>query len=281
MFGRAFLEFPMKSVTVLALLVSVPAGAASLDGTHVHGLAWDPMDPDRLLIATHHGLTAFEDGELVAVSERRDDFMGFSVHPGGNGVYLASGHPSGGGNLGVIVSRDGGRTWEDLSPGADGPVDFHQMDVSKADPEIMIGVHGSIQASRDGGRTWTVTGRPPAPMIGIALSAVEPETVYGATQAGLFESPDLGATWSRVPTTEAPATTVATLADGTVWAYDVENGLTRKVAGSKTFEPVGPTLGDDAILHLAVKDGEMAAATYKGALIRSVDAGRTWAPLLP
>jgi photosystem II stability/assembly factor-like uncharacterized protein len=270
----------MKFAAILALLVSVPAGAATLDGTHVHGLAWDPADPSRLLIATHHGLLALEDGKLEAVSERRDDFMGFSAHPGGNGVFLASGHPAGGGNLGVIVSRDGGRTWQALSPGAGGPVDFHQMDVSKADPEIMVGVYGSIQASRDGGRTWTVTGRPPAPMIGLTLSGDAPETVYAATQSGLFVSPDLGATWAKAGRTEAPATMVTTMADGTVWAYDVESGLTRKAAGMDSFEAVGPVLGDDAILHLAVREGEMAAATYKGALVRSVDGGRTWAPLL-
>jgi photosystem II stability/assembly factor-like uncharacterized protein len=270
----------MKFAAILALLVSVPAGAATLDGTHVHGLAWDPADPSRLLIATHHGLLALEDGKLEAVSERRDDFMGFSAHPGGNGVFLASGHPAGGGNLGVIVSRDGGRTWQALSPGAGGPVDFHQMDVSKANPEIMVGVYGSIQASRDGGRTWTVTGRPPAPMIGLALSGDAPETIYAATQGGLFESPDFGVTWAKAGRTEAPATMVTTMADGTVWAYDVESGLTRKAAGTDTFEAVGPALGDDAILHLAVRDGQMAAATYKGVLVLSADGGRTWAPLL-
>ncbi|HUG62215.1 MAG TPA: exo-alpha-sialidase [Methylomirabilota bacterium] len=268
------------AAAALAFLVAVPAHAASLDGTHVHGLAWDPSDPGRLLIATHHGLMAFEEGKIEAVSERRDDFMGFSPHPGGNGVYLASGHPAGGGNLGVIVSRDGGRTWEALSPGADGPVDFHQMDVSKANPNVMVGVYGNVQASRDGGATWTVTGRPPAPMIGVALSAVDPEKVYAATEAGLFESPDLGATWTRAATTEAAATMVATLADGTVYAYDVENGLTRKAAGSNAFEGAGPALDDDAILHLAAKDGEMAAVTYKGAMLRSTDGGRTWEPLL-
>lgn len=272
----------MKFAAVLAfaLFVAFPAGAASLDGTHVHGLAWDPSDPDRLLVATHHGLMALADGRLDTVSERRDDFMGFSVHPGAGGVYLASGHPEGGGNLGVIVSRDGGRTWERLSPGAGGPVDFHQMDISKADPAIMVGVFGAIQASRDGGRTWAVTGRPPAPIIGLALSAAEPEQVYAATQAGLFESPDLGASWSRADDTTAPTTMVTTSADGAVWAYDVQNGLIRKAAGADAFETVGPTLPDDAILHLAVKEGEMAAATYKGAMIRSTDGGRTWAPLL-
>jgi photosystem II stability/assembly factor-like uncharacterized protein len=274
-------ELPMKFVfAVLAILATFPAGATSLDGTHVHGLAWDPANRARLLIATHHGLLSLQDGRLEAVSERRDDFMGFSVHPGERGVFVASGHPSSGGNLGVIVSHDGGRSWDVLSPGAGGPVDFHQMDVSQVDPAVMVGVYGDVQASRDGGRTWTVTGRPPAPMLGLALSPTALETVYAATQAGIFTSPDLGASWERATPSEAPATTVTATADGAVYAYDVENGLTRKSGGSNVFEPVGPTLDEDAILHLAVKDGEMAAATYKGALLRSADGGKTWEPLL-
>lgn len=280
MFGNVPTEFPMKLALVLAFIFAVPASATSLDGTHVHGLAWDSADSDRLLIATHHGLMALKDGELQVVSERRDDFMGFSVYPGEKGVYLASGHPASGGNLGIIISRDGGRTWKQLSPGANGPVDFHQMEVSKVDPDIMVGVFGAIQASRDGGRTWSVTGWPPAPIISLALSAAKPEKLYAATQAGLFESPDLGGSWSKAGETKAPATMVTTTADGTVWAYDVQNGLRRKAAGSDIFEPVGPTLADDAVLHLAVKDNAIAAATYKGAMIRSTDGGRTWMPLL-
>jgi photosystem II stability/assembly factor-like uncharacterized protein len=267
-------------VFTLALLVPAAANAASIDGTHVHGLAWDPADPDRLLIATHHGLMALDEGRLQAVSESRDDFMGFSAHPDGGGVFIASGHPAGGGNLGVIVSRDGGRSWDLLSSGVDGPVDFHQLDVSKVDPEVMIGVYGSVQASRDGGRTWTVTGHPPAAMIGLALSAAEQEKVYGATEAGLFESPDLGATWNKAEGAGAPVTMVATTADGTVWAYDVETGLRRKAPGADTFETAGPAFGNDAILHLAAKDGELAAATYRGALLRSTDGGQTWTPLI-
>ncbi len=79
--------------------------------------------------------------------------MGFTPHPADESVLYASGHPAGGGNLGFIVSRDGGRGWSSLSPGVGGPVDFHQMDVSKADPSVIYGAHGGLQASRDGGRT--------------------------------------------------------------------------------------------------------------------------------
>jgi hypothetical protein len=51
---------------VLALLASTaqaqgPESLAELtQGTHIYGLAFDPQDEDRLLLATHDGLYAFE-----------------------------------------------------------------------------------------------------------------------------------------------------------------------------------------------------------------------------
>ena len=77
------------------------------------------------------------------------------------GIYFASGHPADGGNLGVIRSSDGGAGWELLDPGVGGPVDFHQLDVSKSDPSVLYGVYGTLQVSRDGGETWLAVAEAP------------------------------------------------------------------------------------------------------------------------
>ena len=107
--------------------------------THIHGIAVDRADPAFLFIATHHGLyRAGPDGKAERVSIVQD-FMGFNAHPSEPGMLLASGHPAGGGNLGFIASTDGGKTWMEVSPGVDGPVDFHQMSVSPSDPETIYG----------------------------------------------------------------------------------------------------------------------------------------------
>jgi hypothetical protein len=149
------------SVRLLACMIVVSAGAVLmallpsplpaqseqplaelLGSTHIHALAIDRAEPNRLLIATHHGLHALDvdAGTTAPVSEARDDFMGFTAHSAEAGTLYASGHPAGGGNLGFIASEDGGKTWGRLSAGADGPVDFHQMDVSKADASVIYGV---------------------------------------------------------------------------------------------------------------------------------------------
>ncbi len=124
--------------------------------THIHGIGVDRGDPSRLYLATHHGLfVASPDGMATRVSEDQNDYMGFTPHPTDAGLLYASGHPESGGNLGVIISRDDGRNWEQLSKGRHGPVDFHTINVSPADPRVMYGLYGDIQVSRDGGRTCT------------------------------------------------------------------------------------------------------------------------------
>src|SRR3546814_14838972 len=72
-----------------------------------------------------------------------------------------------------IVSRDGGQSWAKLSDGAGGPVDFHQMDISKADPQVIYGVFGELQKSTDGGQSWSRVGPAPEGIIGLAASSID------------------------------------------------------------------------------------------------------------
>src|SRR3989338_507722 len=98
---------------------------------HGHGLAADVSDPNKLYIATHHGLFVLvNEKELYQIGKSQDDFMGFSVHPIQSNTVYTSGHPTTGGNLGFQKSEDGGFTWRKISDGFDGAVDFHAMSVS-------------------------------------------------------------------------------------------------------------------------------------------------------
>ncbi len=152
----------------LGAFLTLPAAARTgtdlstlLRETRVHGLAFDPGSPDRLLIATHHGLHALNRASLTTtpVGDSRNDFKGFTAHPAVPGPHYASGLPQSGGNMGVIMSKDGGQSWTALSDGMGGPVDFQVMEVSRANPDVLYGAHaGMLQTSRDAGRTWATVG---------------------------------------------------------------------------------------------------------------------------
>jgi hypothetical protein len=254
--------------------------------THVHGLAVDRQNPDRLLIATHHGLHALnlETGLTELVSDHRDDLMGFVPHPDQPGVFLASGHPARGGNLGVIVSSDGGRSWAQLSHGAGGPVDFHQMDISKADPAIVWGNHGGLQRSRDGGATWERVGAAPAGLIAIAASALSPERLYAATESGLWVSEADARDWQRAHPAQTPVSLVAVAADGHLHAFVLGEGLLRRAEDGEGWEHLHPGFQDRYLLYLAADPHapeRMFTATQHGEVLASDDGGRSWRLLGP
>ncbi|MCT7378513.1 WD40/YVTN/BNR-like repeat-containing protein [Chelativorans salis] len=288
---RIQLKSWIAGAAVASLLVAGVVGLGSQAGervqlsevSHIHGIAVDREDPSRLYLATHHGVwhTA-ADGTAERISDNRNDYMGFTPHPAEAGVFFGSGHPVDGGNMGVIVSRDGGHTWEMMASGANGPVDFHAMDISQADPNVMYGSYGSIQVSRDGGKTWEVAGAPPADVFAIAASAANPDIVYAATRNGLMISRDGGGTWEGAGFEGRPATMVKVGPDGSVYAFVLGTGLVTAPAAALAWQTVADDFGERVLLHLAVDPNEpqrLFAVTDESRILTSTDGGRSWEAL--
>lgn len=258
--------------------------------THFHGIAVDPGgDTSRLYLATHHGLYAVAPDGTAERFSPVQDLMGFTPHPSEPSTLYASGHPAGGGNLGFIVSEDAGRTWTQLSPGVGGPVDFHQMDVSPADPKTIYGAHGGgLQVSRDGGESWEVVGPAPQGLIDLAASSKDPGTLYAATQGGLLRSEDGGKTWQDAYWLRQPATMVHVTPGGAVYAFLAGTGLIRTTEPALSWQTVSQDgFGRAYPLHFAV-DPSSGSQLYAisldpeskaQAILSSEDGGATWAPL--
>lgn len=285
-----FASFTTLLFTAAVLLAITPLAAHAQTGipltqllrsTHIHGLAVDRADSGRLLIATHHGLHALrlDTATVEPVSERGDDFMGFTPHPIDATKLYGSGHPARGGNLGFVASMDGGRTWEMLSPGTGGPVDFHQMDVSKADPSVIYGVHGGIQVSRDGGRSWSLVGPAPQGLIDIAASSTDPERIYAATQEGLIVSEDGGRNWQQAHLLRRPVSMIEVAPDGSIYTFMLGSGLLRAQEPSLAWQALSNDFGDSYLLHFAADPANASrqfASTQNNELLTSDDGGRSW-----
>src|SRR3972149_10503452 len=131
------------AIAVLSVNLQDPVSSGysrTIDWRHIHGLGIDPADRTILYIATHGDFYQSHDGNLpFKVDIIRADYMAFNAPPITGIPLYASGHPSTGGNTGLIKSIDGGQSWESVSKVLEPPVDFHAMSVSKSDPNTIIG----------------------------------------------------------------------------------------------------------------------------------------------
>jgi photosystem II stability/assembly factor-like uncharacterized protein len=165
-----------------------------------------------------------------------------------------------------------------------GPVDFHQMDVSPADPQTIYGAYaGQLQVSRDGGQSWEVVGPAPEGLIDLAASSKDAAMLYATTESGLLKSEDGGRTWQDAYWLRQPATMVHVTPDGAVYAFVVGSGLIKAMEPKLSWQTISEDgFGGDYVLHLAVdptSHGKLYAISFDPqsrhqTVLASDDAGR-------
>ncbi|MGH9878120.1 MAG: F510_1955 family glycosylhydrolase [Nitrososphaerales archaeon] len=227
--------------------IATSMGASSSSRTvswiHVHGLGIDPSDNNILYIATHGDFYKSVNGGVpVKVDQQRADYMAFNA-PQTAGVPLyASGHPSSGGNTGLIKSTDGGQTWEVVATVLDPPVDFHSMALTKSDPNTIMGFDSGgrgLFKTADAGKTWQKLDYPGRYVAALAISPTDPKIVFAGTDAGLFESDNGGASWTQLNQYKGIAIMALTFdADGTFYASTEEFGLAKSSDLGKNWENI-------------------------------------------
>lgn len=251
--------------------------AASLEAidpgpVHVHGLGIDPSD-GALYIATHTGLYRTPAGETTAarVGERRQDTMGFAV--AGPGRLIGSGHPDARDDLppllGLIESRDAGRTWQSVS--LLGEADFHVLRTVGDRVYGFDSSSGRLYASVDGGSAWT-THAVPEPLHDLVVDPAEPTHLVAAAGV-LYRSKDAGATWAAIGGEPA------------YLGWPVQDALYRVTGsgevsvsedGGASWRPRGSVEGEPSAF-LAAGPEELYVALHDGTVLGSRDGGQTWA----
>jgi photosystem II stability/assembly factor-like uncharacterized protein len=252
--------------------------------THGHGLAIDRADANKVYIATHHGLLLLQnDKDLFQVGTATDDYMGFSAHPTDSNVFFSSGHPTKGGNIGFQKSEDGALSWKKVSDGVGGPVDFHAMTISPANPNLVYGYYqGAVQRSLDQGKTWE---KLPVDLgiINFAADYTDENIVYAATQQGLFVSKDKAQTWTSVLEATKSGVMTALSIDPqntkNLLAYSDKMGLIRSEAGSATWTQIKTDFAGEIPLYITLTKNAPNIGyllTEKNSIYKTTDNGTTW-----
>jgi BNR/Asp-box repeat len=243
---------------------------------HVHGLGVNP-DDGALFVATHTGLFRAAEGERTAtrVADRFQDTMGFTVV--GPDRFLGSGHPDGRENLppflGLIESRDAGRTWKPIS--LLGKRDFHVLEASGKRVYGFGSDFDTKQAgllvSDDGGRTWEER-TPPEALVSLAIDPQDPDRVVASGEQGLYLSSDAGRGWR--PLDGGPAL-LAWPAGGGLFAVAFDGSVARSGDAGRSWRRVGRIGGEPAAFEGA-DGGDLYAALHDGMIMRSADGGASW-----
>jgi hypothetical protein len=241
---------------------------------HVHGLGINPAD-ESLFIATHTGMFRVEEGETKAarVTRTYQDTMGFTIV--GPNRFLGSGHPDMNEArtkrlpplLGLIESRDAGRTWQPIS--LLGQADFHVLRSVGTRVYGYDATNQRLMLSRDAGRTWT-TRRPPAPLVDLAVGPGQPSHLVASSGNLIFESANEGRTWS---VSGDRAGLLAWPARGRLYLVDGRGRVFLSRDRGKSWERVGDIGGQPAAL---MADTQLYVALHDGTIKRSANGGRSW-----
>lgn len=172
------------------------------------------------------------------------------------------------GSQGLHHSADQGITWKNVGPKVSQLV-LNDIEVDPRDPRVLW-IAGSAQVSKkktqprvfrsaDGGLTWErrdtgvggVGGNSGKVVLGLALDPAAPNTLYAATDKGLYRSADAGKTWKLLPGTSGGVTQVLTTPTG-LYAFLSGIGLSRSINQGQTWTPARTGLGALPILDLVV-----------------------------
>ena len=240
---------------------------------HIHGLGVDPGS-GGLHVATHYGLfrATKDQAKLERMGESRQDIMGFSVV--GSRRFIGSGHPDPSenqpANLGLIESRDGGKSWKNIS--LLGEADFHVLRSTGSQVYGFNGATAKLMVSSDGGREWA-SRQPPASMFDLAIDPADSQRIVISTERGVFASSDAGKSWR--PLRDDAAGLLAWPTAKSLFLVDGQGQVSRSKDAGKTFTAVG-SIGAQPSAFVSHGD-ELYAALGNGNVVRSTDRGASWA----
>lgn len=200
------------------------------------------------------------------------------------------------GNMGLLRSEDGGRTWNDALQSLQltniPPVAAVALSPTfQSDSMVIAGTTGGVLRSIDKGQNWTFQplGSPP-PFVSTLMFSPDFERdgmlFAGTMEDGIFVSHDRGITWHAwnfglLDLNIFDLKAAPHFAQNETLFAAVESGIFRSTNHGLAWREVPFNLDDAPILSLAIspdfqQDGILLAGTETQGLFKSEDAGRTW-----
>ncbi len=255
----------------------------------IDNLHFDPLDPDTLYAAAWE--TKSSSGFFFVT---RDGGYSWSELPLGQyqssvrAVAIAPTDPQVialGISEGVILSEDGGRSWDRITRGYRS---LHNVESLVFDPTdsqtLYVGTWRRGWKTTNRGRKWVAIHQGMAfdsDMFSLLVSPDDVSTLYSSACTGIYKSQDGGLRWSRLTNGLPKGANRARMihldpADSRVLYAGTTVGLFRSRDSGASFSPL---VGDIVVNAIAVHPGDsriVLVGTDDAGILRSVDGGRSF-----
>ncbi len=201
--------------------------------------------------------------------------------------------------MGVFETKNGGESWIKKMEGMKEVLMVVTLGMDPTRPSFLYaGTSGGVYKSIDQAGHWEQVnkGLVPPDMVktsralnvsSVQVDPYEPDTVYGATLAGLYKSTDAGKSWKRIGESLADQMIVAMVLDrsrqGVVYIAG-RDGVHRSEDGGVSWKQINggfATTNIRTIAQSATDPKLFYAGTNGSGLYRSKDAGDSWEPMPP
>ena len=230
----------------------------ALDGTSVFDIEFAPAPDGAAYLGTQDSIRKSTDGGLSWVTLNlgigaNDQVFDVAIDPSDPSVLWAGiADAAGSQPINVMRSTDGGATWTNRTP-PHAPMSGRAIAVDPNDSNTVIAVFGGdfgggeVWVSTDGGDSWMdrSAGLPGNPLNAVVYDGtrllVGGGLLFGSQFVGLYESPDLGVTWTPLHDGTWPVLVVEDIAvdpndSARIFAAIDGGGVNRTTDGGVTWQ---------------------------------------------
>ena len=287
----------LKLLTML-MLASICAGAGTRpwavlgpDGGDVRSLAYDPHDPNRVLLGTSTGVIfVSEDGghnwsrfaKLGSGDDYVLDHIAFDPH-NSKTIFVSAWSVQDQSAGDIYCTHNGGKDWEAM-PAMHGK-SVRAMAVSTSDPKIIVaGALDGVYRSRDGGKDWEHISEAGIKNIeSIAVDPKDPNVIYAGTWHLAWKTSDGGGSWQHInkgmiDDSDVFSIIVSSANSSEVFASAC-SGIYKSTSAGDQFQKIQGIPFTARRTRVLKQDPSNPAVVYAGTtegLWKSVDEGKTW-----
>jgi photosystem II stability/assembly factor-like uncharacterized protein len=288
-----------KLLAVLTLACSCAAAGNSQwsvlgpDGGDVRSLAYDPQNPNRILLGTSAGVIFVSDDDghnwsRFAKLGAGDDYVldHIAFDPQRDKTIFVSAWSVQDQNAGDIFrTKNGGKDWEALPAMHNKSV--RAMAIAASDDKVIVaGALDGVYRSTDGGNNWqriSANDGVVKNVESLAIDPKDPNTIYAGTWHLAWKTSDGGANWQHI--------TKGMIDDSDVFSIIVSqanpsevfasacSGIYKSVSGGDLFEKIKGIPFSARRTRVLKQDPGKPEVVYAGTtegLWKSVDEGKNW-----